>query len=370
MTGEDTGENPTRANESKALTPQKCAYGRPSRPALLDSPWGLRMFQNKDPAAYSQIVPLRNFRPPFIPCQSRKVLLSDAGDAEPSPHVRVQPNPRSMSLPGSSNEQDTAPSRSDAPTAAQLPTPKQIRFVSHDGQPHAKRRRVNAACQTCRKRKTRCSGERPKCSTCTENGHTCGGYKDSAQARKASPNHSSDEAAEAVKDAVASKPANGGTSNGDGHVPVLEKVTSNDSTLSHENTLHRMNHGSPNSSHTTNSMASARNRVPYFRYFGPTAIVPGFKQMVVQMRDHRRSFNSTAESPGQCAASFNPGPRPNLHERVCNYRRYAMLFNTLMQSSSVSISSFSLTLRVARVRPLYRSIVTSCSILFPILIRQ
>ena len=222
-----------------------------------------------------------------------------------------------MSLPGGSNEQDTAPSRSDAPTAAQLPAPKQIRFVSHDGQPHAKRRRVNAACQTCRKRKTRCSGERPECSTCTENGHACGGYEGSAQARKASPNHSSDEAPEARKDAVASKPANGGTSNGESHVPVLEKVTSIDSTSSHENALHRMNHDSPNSSHTTNSMASARNRVPYFRYFGPTAIVPGFKQMVVQMRDHRRSFNSTTESPGQCPASLCPSHRPNLHQKEC-----------------------------------------------------
>ena len=32
-----------------------------------------------------------------------------------------------------------------------------------------------------------------------------------------------------------------------------------------------------------------RHRVPYFRYFGPTAIVPGFKQMVVSVREHHRS---------------------------------------------------------------------------------
>ena len=29
---------------------------------------------------------------------------------------------------------------------------------------------------------------------------------------------------------------------------------------------------------------STRNRMPYFRYFGPTAIMPGFKQMVVKVR--------------------------------------------------------------------------------------
>ncbi|KAJ6031795.1 hypothetical protein N7540_002527 [Penicillium herquei] len=39
--------------------------------------------------------------------------------------------------------------------------PKQIRFVSTDGQPQTKRRRVTAACLTCRRRKIRCSGEQP-----------------------------------------------------------------------------------------------------------------------------------------------------------------------------------------------------------------
>lgn len=40
------------------------------------------------------------------------------------------------------------------------------------------------------------------------------------------------------------------------------------------------------------------NRVPYFRYFGPTAIVPGFKQMVVAVKDHHRSHPSiSGESP-------------------------------------------------------------------------
>lgn len=55
---------------------------------------------------------------------------------------------------------------------------------------------------------------------------------------------------------------------------------------------------SPASNHTGSSYTSSRNRVPYFRYFGPTAIVPGFKQMVVQVKDHRRSLPSASgESP-------------------------------------------------------------------------
>jgi hypothetical protein len=47
---------------------------------------------------------------------------------------------------------------------------------------------------------------------------------------------------------------------------------------------------------------SESHRVPYFRYFGPTAIVPGFKQMVVNVsvRDRRRSRGGSfsALSPG------------------------------------------------------------------------
>jgi len=35
---------------------------------------------------------------------------------------------------------------------------------------------VTCRCRTCRKRKTRCDGKRPLCSTCTENGHECLGY--------------------------------------------------------------------------------------------------------------------------------------------------------------------------------------------------
>ncbi|KAL6229235.1 hypothetical protein BDW75DRAFT_245915 [Aspergillus navahoensis] len=61
--------------------------------------------------------------------------------------------------------------------------PKQIRFVSTDGQPQTKRRRVNAACLTCRKRKTRCSGEQPVCRTCVDFNHKCLGYSESSHGR-------------------------------------------------------------------------------------------------------------------------------------------------------------------------------------------
>lgn len=41
-------------------------------------------------------------------------------------------------------------------------------------------------------------------------------------------------------------------------------------------------------------MHNNSHRVPYFRYFGPTAIVPGFKQMVVSVREHRRSTGAAS----------------------------------------------------------------------------
>jgi hypothetical protein len=79
-------------------------------------------------------------------------------------------------------------------------------------------------------------------------------------------------------------------------------------------------------------------RVPYFRYFGPTAIVPGFKQMVVAVKDHRRSLPSASgESPldGQltdstsalgtdrapvdipCYDASDPSPNPALITHLC-----------------------------------------------------
>lgn len=48
------------------------------------------------------------------------------------------------------------------------------------------------------------------------------------------------------------------------------------------------------------------HRVPYFRYFGPTAIVPGFKQMVVSVKDRRRSTNGSHGSHSVSSPLSNP----------------------------------------------------------------
>lgn len=60
----------------------------------------------------------------------------------------------------------------------------------------------------------------------------------------------------------------------------------------------QMSEESPASNHTSLSTGTARNRVPYFRYFGPTAIVPGFKQMVVQVRDNHQRSNHSLSAGG------------------------------------------------------------------------
>ncbi|KIW18878.1 hypothetical protein PV08_03167 [Exophiala spinifera] len=185
-------------------------------------------------------------------------------------------------------------------SASLLPPPRQIRFVSTDGQPHAKRRRINAACLTCRRRKTRCSGERPLCKTCTENGHACSGYIDrGGQGDGDKTDHDGEEEtltsntaiqklSEDVETTVYPRSSMGAP---DAHPPqssaVMARVQADGGEIK-----------SPGSSQTGNSISSSRNRVPYFRYFGPTAIVPGFKQMVVQVKDHRQGTQTNSvDSP-------------------------------------------------------------------------
>src|ERR1044072_9170626 len=65
----------------------------------------------------------------------------------------------------------------------QTAPPKPIRFVNNHEGPYAKRRRINSACLTCRRKKTRCSGERPVCATCVNNKHECAGYGDDNDAK-------------------------------------------------------------------------------------------------------------------------------------------------------------------------------------------
>ncbi|KAL4893800.1 fungal-specific transcription factor domain-containing protein [Aspergillus ambiguus] len=193
-----------------------------------------------------------------------------------------------------------------------IPPPRQIRFVSTDGQPQTKRRRVTAACRTCRKRKIRCSGEQPVCKTCSDYNHVCLGYSEPPNVRPASAAHPvsgpSDpaNARSAVKAESRSPdsppratiPLRDGLDKGpETSKPAERKEApwSRDALRAAKEAEQTTAGESPESSRTSLS-SSARTHVPYFRYFGPTAIVPGFKQMVVQVRGSRKSNPSLSSA--------------------------------------------------------------------------
>jgi hypothetical protein len=51
------------------------------------------------------------------------------------------------------------PAENESANNIQKKPEKPLRFVTNYGAPHPKRRRIGAACLTCRKRKTACSGK-------------------------------------------------------------------------------------------------------------------------------------------------------------------------------------------------------------------
>jgi hypothetical protein len=212
-------------------------------------------------------------------------------------------------------------------------------------------------CRTCRKRKTRCDGKRPLCSTCTENGHECLGYADIAEGTKkerkdsdvgAKKEHEDDDG----EDEDDKHPDGAGQlvdtgtrhiqrpySNGSREIRRAESkgrsyfdtkstipkgreaserekdqrqsfrdyresaVFSEDghSPLGNSSNLESIRIRSTDEALIDRSppLQTDSHRVPYFRYFGPTAIVPGFKQMVVSVREHRRSTG-----PGSCVSGM------------------------------------------------------------------
>ncbi|KAF5862382.1 hypothetical protein ETB97_011739 [Aspergillus alliaceus] len=170
-----------------------------------------------------------------------------------------------------------------------VPPPRQIRFVSTDGQPQTKRRRVNAACRTCRKRKIRCSGEQPVCKTCSDYNHICLGYNEPSthtrsQSDVASRNPTippllgpSDSSSTAVKVESRSpdSPPQATIPPSDDHLDkpsgVSKPFESKDVSLARETSLRMTKDSeqhtigeSPESSRTSLS-STARTHVPYFR---------------------------------------------------------------------------------------------------------
>ncbi|KFY37973.1 hypothetical protein V495_06825 [Pseudogymnoascus sp. VKM F-4514 (FW-929)] len=200
-----------------------------------------------------------------------------------------------------------------------LPTPKQIRFVNNEGRPPAKRRRVDAACKTCRKRKIRCDGKRPQCSTCKENRHICQGYEvaplnSGAGKSLDTKNFAVDDAGEGdddiinedIKPKIPSPTARRADTK-------LHRVLSDERRVSEDSTgygNHSPGTAVDNTAYTDDGQSSntPNRRVPYFRWFGPTAIVRGFKQMVVSVGNPRQKIGSMSlPSASPLSSSHSPG---------------------------------------------------------------
>ncbi|KAI4761938.1 hypothetical protein E4T52_03652 [Aureobasidium sp. EXF-3400] len=192
--------------------------------------------------------------------------------------------------------------------------PKKLRFITSQGAPQAKRRRVSTACLVCRKRKVACSGERPHCNTCTNNRLECTGYADENSSgtanvdetdtpRAAPPILRRSETADSIKAPPARKFKSAESQSQSKTTTSARNSTPNASEPAHWQPSRNDNDQSYLSKPTPSLFSGARNRMPYFRWLGPTAIMPGFKQMVVKVN---RS-SSTADGVTSPSAGAQPG---------------------------------------------------------------
>ncbi|KAK3074215.1 hypothetical protein LTR53_003502 [Teratosphaeriaceae sp. CCFEE 6253] len=196
--------------------------------------------------------------------------------------------------------------------------PKTLRFVTNYGAPHPKRRRIGAACLTCRKRKTACSGEKPYCETCKQNKLECVGY--SADAPTPAPNHrrtTSDAVFRKVPQAEGVTKSRSGSLNWPSPPVFAKRERGAREELPHTQPG-RANGYAPAATRPTFSastsrergvqplFAGSRNRMPYFRWLGPTAIMPGFKQMVVKVNTQEPEMNrSLSDGASTLSPSMN-----------------------------------------------------------------
>ena len=155
------------------------------------------------------------------------------------------------------------------------------------------------------------------------------------QIRKTLSDNTTNDEKAVEEDTVDLKPSSG---NGDRYVPALHASSAGCNSPPGD-ASRRGDWDSLSSSCTTTSIMSTGSRVPYFRYFGPTAIVPGFKEMVVQIRDHRRSVNSTGESPGQYPTSSKLGFHSHSRCRTILEAFYGLLFSLLVRQSTIVTAS-------------------------------
>ncbi|KAH0341420.1 hypothetical protein KCU81_g6240, partial [Aureobasidium melanogenum] len=220
-----------------------------------------------------------------------------------------------VSTPNDTSSAQSAPSAT-AQGNKSKPQPKKLRFITSQGAPQAKRRRVSTACLVCRKRKVACSGERPHCNTCTNNKLDCTGYADDNSSgnqnvdetetpRAAAPVLRRSETSDSIKAPPSrkSKPAEFRLHNQSTTTPYTGNPTPNPPEPVQSQPSRNDDDQSYFPKPTSSLFSGARNRMPYFRWLGPTAIMPGFKQMVVKVN---RS-SSTTDGVTSPSAGAQPG---------------------------------------------------------------
>ncbi|KAI5246444.1 hypothetical protein E4T42_06372 [Aureobasidium subglaciale] len=238
--------------------------------------------------------------------------------------------------PSLQHQDDPSPPKQPTQTASiqekkSKPQPKKLRFITSQGAPQAKRRRVSTACLLCRKRKVACSGERPHCNTCTNNRLECTGYAD-----ENAPGTGNEDESETPRPAPPTLVRAGTSESMKAPPPRKSKTTmpkprnENPGLPTKAPTPAEPRHVPPkpvriesDQSYFPRPMPSlffgARNRMPYFRWLGPTAIMPGFKQMVVKVNRSSSATDgvtspSAGAQPGASAmsnhsASYDPDAR-------------------------------------------------------------
>jgi hypothetical protein len=199
----------------------------------------------------------------------------------------------------------------DQGTPRQQPPQQQkpLRFITNLSAPNPKRRRIGAACLTCRKRKTACSGERPHCKTCKQNKLDCAGYSSEASsAHKRTPSDAgvkrSAESSDRQKLGGERRPSPGERGRSNGELPhktpsgISPAIINAVPTATTDRDRERKDEP---------LFSGPRNRMPYFRWLGPTAIMPGFKQMVVKVKrqDTNGAQSSTDGGAGMLSPSIN-----------------------------------------------------------------
>ena len=190
-------------------------------------------------------------------------------------------------------------------------------------------------CRTCRKRKTKCDGDQPVCKPCKLGGHVCLGYAESSRSLLGSRNGRPERSlARRQSEETNSSPRPATLLSEEPPPEIQEPILPNRSTATKKRPIDSRDsyQNSPETPSFDNekllNILEERSRsgmtifplcqlanmpsfpsertmlmrvfeasvtpdesrtlsVPYFRYFGPTAIVPGFKQMVVRVKEHR-----------------------------------------------------------------------------------